>query len=202
MENAMNNQQTKLVALNMIVACLMTVGAVDIASAATLAKFRNNGSSVCATGNFGTDNAGFFTTCIYTNTETPNNIGGAPSSVFMDYIAYDNNGWSNGYGTIPASAVQFSPNQVTLSINPASVPGFSNQSTLAGNITLTWEKVDFWSNDFNGHSQSTYGAIRRSQSGISRLDSANSTGTVFGYAYTNASANIGKSRDMTITLEK
>jgi hypothetical protein len=202
MENAMKNKQTTLIAVHLIAAGCMTVGSVALASAATLAKFRNYGSSVCATGNFGTDHAGFFTTCIYTNTQTPNNIGGAPASVFMDYIAYDANGWSNGYGTIPASAVRFSPNHVTLSINPASVPGFSNQSTLTGNITLTWDKADFWSTDFNGISQSTYGTLRRRQSGISRLDSANSTGTVFGYEYSNASANIGTARDMTITLEK
>jgi hypothetical protein len=197
----MNHKQTKLFALNMIAACFMTVGSVAIAAAATVAQYKFTGSKACADGRFGTNNSGFFTLCIQSGTINNDNSETSGNFTYLNYSALDNNVWSSGYGEIPPSAVQFNPNQVTLSVNPASVPGFSQQG-LTGTISLSWDKTHLWSNQSEGRTQSTLGNMRTNNSGTSQEDSASSKGIVFGYPFQNSNSSIGKTKDLGVTIER
>lgn len=84
----MNNKKIKLFTKTTIAACLMTVGSVAIVSAATVSQYRSNGGKACTTGNFGPDNSGYLTMCIYTNTNNNETVGTDPTSVFLEYYAY------------------------------------------------------------------------------------------------------------------
>jgi hypothetical protein len=197
----MKHKQTTLFALNLMAACWMTVGSVANAAAATVAQYKFTGSKACADGRFGTNNAGFFTLCIHSGTINNDNPETSGNFTYLNYSAIDNNIWSSGYGDIPPSAVQFTPNQVILSVNPASVPGFS-QEGLTGNISLTWDKTPLWSSQSAGRTQSTLGTMRTNNSGTSQEDSASSKGIVFGYPFQNSNSSIGKTKDLGVTIER
>lgn len=148
---------------------------------------------------------GYAYVCVYTDNMKENQTGGKrQAGVYMYYgvsDGYNNYGW--GDGEIPASALQITRTQATLSINPSAVPGFFVSGPFSGTISLTWKKNGFWSSRESGTYQGTSFDNRRiKSSGSGEYVSATTNGTFLGIPFATEGGSIGKAHDKTIIIER
>lgn len=185
---------------NTIAAILLSVGFAAAAPAATVAHFRSSGDFGCASGLLDQGRIGHL--CVFSNTEQ------GSTTVFLSYISFTletGDNFFNGFGLIPSTAFKATGTGATLTIAPASVPGFLMQGVPhSGTISVTWKEDRLVEHRFSGMSTDTFanGAFKQKFNGMSSDKSAATSGTFFGSNFAGFNSVFGKTSSMQIAIEK
>lgn len=196
----MSNTKPILSKENLVAAAVLIIGGITTASAQTT-HYHSNGENACATGRL---DSTWIDLCVYTNKTAGQGGGKQPIDAFLHYYAYGPNGYSYGYGRIPASAVNISNNHATLSFNAVSSQDFYQEGPLSGAISLSWAADGLYVSRSHNNGKTTYSnaGIRWIFNGSYETESATATGAVFGYSFTASYGSIGTTRNLSITIEK
>lgn len=195
----MQKQHIKSVTGSIVATAILTLAAATTGFAADVGHFRSNGDYACADGPI---SSGYFSVCVTTDSENGNQNGRNEKTAYLTYFFSSASGWSWGSGNIPLSAVQINPDQATLVVNPASLPGFQIWGVVSGDISLTWNRTSLRKGRQSGTWSNTYGDFTYKSNGAQEWSSASSNGAVFGNAFTDADGDIGMAHSVYTTINR